>query len=370
MREEIVIIGGGLGGLTAAYLLAKKGKRIKLVEKKSYPFHRVCGEYVSNEVKNFLINEGLYPQEYEPVSISRFQLSSLSGKHVVLPLDLGGFGISRYNFDDFLFRKCKEIGVEFLLETQVLEVDFSKPRDQFTLTLSDGMTLTADYVLGAFGKRSRMDKTLNRRFIQNRTSYIGIKYHVHTDFPSDLVALHNYEGGYLGINKIENEKYNVCYLGNNNQLKAYGSIPEMEKNALYKNPFIKELFQNSDFLFDKPEVINDVNFSPKEPIVDHILMIGDAAGLITPLCGNGMAIAIHSGKLASEAILTDKAREEVEELYRKKWTEQFKSRLWLGRKVQKLFGSKYMSGLSVSLLKNSNYIGRQIIKRTHGKVIE
>lgn len=370
MREDIVIIGGGLGGLTAAFLLAKNGKKIKLIEKKSYPFHRVCGEYVSNEVKNFLIKEGIYPNEYAPANITRFQLSALSGKSVLLPLDLGGFGISRYHFDDFLYKKCKDIGVEFLLETQVLDVNFSKPRDQFTLSLSNGEHLISDYVLGAYGKRSRMDKSLKRPFINTRTPFIGVKYHVKTDFPSDIVALHNYHGGYLGINKIEEEKFNVCYLGNKDQLKKYGSIPEMERNVLFKNPIIKDLYDNSEFLFDKPEVINEVSFSPKEPIVDHILMIGDAAGLITPLCGNGMAIAIHSGKLASEAILTEKAREEVEQQYQKTWINQFRSRLWLGRKVQKLFGSKYISGLSVSLLKNSTYFGRQIIKRTHGKEIK
>lgn len=369
MGDDIVVIGGGLGGLTAAYLLAKKNKKVTVVEKKSYPFHRVCGEYVSNEVKNFLIKEKIYPFEYNPVNISKFRLSSLSGKAVDLPLDLGGFGISRYHFDEFLYKKCLEKGVQFLLETQVLDVSYYPDRNQFDLELSAGKTLSADHVLGAFGKRSRMDKSLDRSFIKTRTPFIGVKYHVKTDFPSDVVALHNFEGGYLGINKVAKETFNICYLGNNQQLKRYGSIPAMEKEILYKNPQIKELYQNSDFLFEKPEVINEVNFSSKEPIVDHILMIGDASGLITPLCGNGMAIAIHSGKLAADAILDNRDRKAIEAQYVDNWTKNFKTRLWIGRKVQKLFGSSLASHLSVSLLQNSHFIGKQIIKRTHGKGI-
>ena len=369
MGDQIVVIGGGLGGLIAAYLLAKNNKNVILIEKKSYPFHRVCGEYVSNEVKNFLMRENIFPFEHDPVDIFNFRLSSLSGKVVDLPLDLGGFGISRFHFDEFLYKKCIEKGVKFLLETQVLDVHFNSDSNQFNLEISAGKSLTADHVVGAFGKRSRMDKSLDRPFIKTRTPYIGVKYHVKTDFPSDVVALHNFEGGYLGINKVGKDIFNICYLGDKHQLKEYGSIPEMEKQVLYKNPLIKDLYLNSDFIFKKPEVINEVNFSSKSPITDHILMIGDAAGLITPLCGNGMAIAIHSGKLAAEAILENKDRYAIENQYVKNWTRNFKNRLWIGRNVQRLFGSNRASSLAVGLLQKSSYIGNQIIKRTHGKVI-
>ncbi|HSJ68617.1 MAG TPA: NAD(P)/FAD-dependent oxidoreductase [Anditalea sp.] len=366
MGDEIVVVGGGLGGLTAAYLLATRGKNVTVIEKKTYPFHRVCGEYVSNEVKNFLIKENIFPFEYDPVDISKFRLSALTGKSVDLPLDLGGFGISRYHFDEFLYKKCLEKNVQFMLETQVMDVQYHPGQDLFNLQLSTGKTVTSNHVLGAFGKRSRMDKSLDRPFIKTRTSFIGVKYHVKTDFPSDTVALHNFEGGYLGINKVGKETYNICYLGNKEQLKRNGSIPEMEKQILYKNPLIKDLYSNSDFLFEKPEVINEVNFSSKDPINNHILMIGDAAGLITPLCGNGMAIAIHSGKLAAEAILENSDRQSIEKQYLTNWTKNFKTRLLIGRNVQRLFGSNFVSGLSVGLLRKSSFIGNQIIKRTHG----
>ena len=61
VNDNTIIIGGGLGGLTTAALLAKGGREVLLIEKKTYPFHRVCGEYVSNEVQGFLEKEGLFP---------------------------------------------------------------------------------------------------------------------------------------------------------------------------------------------------------------------------------------------------------------------------------------------------------------------
>jgi menaquinone-9 beta-reductase len=366
---DIIIIGGGLGGLVAAHQLANKGREVLLIEKKTYPFHRVCGEYISNEVKDFLIKENLFPSEIGPSEISKFQLSSIKGNLSHMPLDLGGFGISRYAYDLFLYQKAKDAGVKFLLQTQVEEVDFEPKENRFLLKLNKGNSLSSKHVIGAFGKRSKVDKAMDRTFMHQRSPFIGIKYHIKTDFDSQTVALHNFEKGYCGINKIENEIYNLCYLGSKEQLRHYGSIPEMEKEVLHKNPHLKEIFLNSEFLFEKPEVINEINFSPKQPIEDHILMVGDAAGLITPLCGNGMAIAIHTGKLAAEAILQNKERIEIENQYRYQWTRNFKTRLWIGRKVQWLFGSKAVSEFSVSLIKSSPFVAKEIMKRTHGEMI-
>lgn len=124
-QDQITIIGGGLSGLIAAYLLAKNGKEVLLIEKKSYPFHRVCGEYISNEVRGFLIKENLFPSSFEPAEINTFRLTAVNGALAEIPLDLGGFGISRYNLDHYLYQKCEKIGVKFLLKTQVATIDYN-----------------------------------------------------------------------------------------------------------------------------------------------------------------------------------------------------------------------------------------------------
>lgn len=362
---ENVVIGGGLAGLIATNLLAKEGKQVLLIEKKTYPFHRVCGEYISNEVKGFLKREGLFPEVMKLPQIDRFTFSDTKGRQTTVPLDLGGFGLSRYIFDDFLVHKAAEKGAEIYAGIQVEQIEFLN--DQFIVQLSDGSELHAKNVIGAFGKRSKLDKVLAREFIKKRSPYIGVKYHIKATIDRKAVALHNFSGGYCGINAIEDGKANLCYLGSRDQLRTYGSIPEMEEAVLWKNPHLKELFTTSEFLFEKPEVINEINFEAKNPVENHILMAGDSAGLITPLCGNGMAMAIQAGKLAAETILTNKTRPEIEQDYEKNWRDIFETRLKVGRNVQLLFGSDFSSTFARNLIQHIPFVARKIIKNTHGQ---
>ncbi|MFC5625470.1 NAD(P)/FAD-dependent oxidoreductase [Algoriphagus winogradskyi] len=366
-KYNTVVIGGGLAGLTSSYLLAKAGHDVLLVEKKQYPFHRVCGEYLSNEVRDFLERESLLPEQREFPTITSFLFSDTAGKSVTTALDLGGFGVSRYVLDDYIYHKVLEKGGAVQTGAQVDTVVFDKSENLFRIGLADGTQLTAFNVIGAFGKRSKLDKTLKRAFIEKRSPYIGVKYHIKTDFDRSTVALYNFKGGYCGLNTIEDGKVNLCYLGDRGQLREYGSIEAMEREVLWKNPALKPFFTDSDFLFDKPEVINEINFERKEPVDNHVLMAGDSAGLITPLCGNGMAMAIHAGKLAADAILKGKSRQEIEAQYEHSWRSLFERRLWLGRKVQRLFGSNQASVLTRMLIKHVPFISDQIIKNTHGK---
>lgn len=367
--KRVVIIGGGLAGLISSIQLARAGMSCIVIEKRQYPFHRVCGEYISNEVVPFLRSLGLYPTAFNPPEIRNFMLSSVSGRNKTMPLDLGGFGISRYTFDHFLFEEAKKSGAEFFLREEVSKVNFDDEKFQIT---TSARVMEADIVIGAFGKQSKMDHSLKREFVGQRSPYVGVKYHIRTTHPDDLIALHNFEGGYCGMSNIEDGKTTLCYLTHRDTLKRFGNIGEMEEQVLFRNPLLASVFRNADFVFDKPEVINEISFLPKSVVHDHILMVGDSAGMIAPLCGNGMAMAIHSAKILSELIMrfaTDASfsREQLERAYSGEWKAQFGGRLWRGRQIQKLFGSAFTSDLIVNQLMNWRPLAGLIIRNTHGQ---
>lgn len=372
MQKEsfhVIVIGGGLAGLVSAILLQKQNLKVALIEKKQYPFHRVCGEYVSNEVVDFLKRHNIYPELIIPSILNEFVLTSISGKKASVTLPLGGFGVSRYNFDLFLFEIAKAAGVEIITDS-VDNVSYSASKDIFSVILKKNGTLNSKIAIGAFGKRSNIDRSMERSFFKKKSPYIGVKYHIKYNHPANQVALHNFEGGYCGINAIENGTLNLCYLGERSALKKYGSIPEMEKYILHKNPYLKEIFTEAEFLWDKPEVINEISFETKKPVEDHVLMCGDAAGMITPLCGNGMAMAIHSSKILAEEIIdyfqNHKDRKTLERSYEKKWNTEFKTRLSIGRIIQNLFGSAWLSELSVGICKVKP-LAKYLVSLTHGK---
>jgi flavin-dependent dehydrogenase len=102
-----------------------------------------------------------------------------------------------------------------------------------------------------------------------------------------------------------------------------------------------------------------------------VMMAGDAAGMIAPLCGNGMAMAIQSARmLTAEAIPFVSgalSRGEMESRYLKRWQNEFARRLWRGRQIQKLFGKELTSRIAVSLVMSIPPLARSIIKNTHGR---
>jgi flavin-dependent dehydrogenase len=103
-------------------------------------------------------------------------------------------------------------------------------------------------------------------------------------------------------------------------------------------------------------------------------MIGDTAGLIHPLCGNGMAMAIHSAKIASELILdyySDKqmSRESLEKNYAKEWKNHFGKRLFMGRILSGILTHKNITNILVAIVASFPGILPGIIKQTHGKPI-
>ncbi|MBO0935231.1 FAD-dependent oxidoreductase [Fibrella sp. HMF5335] len=370
--QDVIIIGGGLAGLVSAIELTRAGFGVTLVERKTYPFHKVCGEYVSNEVRPYIESLGVNLDALDAARITEFWLSAPSGKLLRSPLDLGGFGISRYVLDNELYHLGLAAGVDFRLGQSVENVTFND--DQFSVELATGEPLTARLVLGTFGKRTKLDKTLDRAFMHEPSPYVGVKYHISgIDFPNDVIALHNFPDGYCGMSAIESDKYCFCYLTTRANVRANGNIAAMEKAVMYRNPHLRAVFEEATFLYDRPEVINEVSFAPKKAVENHILMAGDAAGLITPLCGNGMAMAIHGAKLASglatRFLHNETDRATLERAYQAGWSRLFGRRLWVGRTVQNLFGQSWLSEAAIAAFGAVKPALRTVMKQTHGEVI-
>jgi len=369
---DVVIVGGGLAGLTAAIDLSHKGYAVTLFESNRYPHHKVCGEYVSSEVVPYLESLGVALNETGAVPITDFQISSLNGRIAETKLPLGGIGISRYALDNTLYKKAKELGVNFIFS----KVSSIKFMDSLFQIRTKDQDYNATMVIGAYGKRDALDKSLKRDFSFQKHYWLAVKAHYkNKDFPDNRVALHNFPGGYGGLSKTETGAVNFCYLAHYDTFKKHKDIESFNQNVITQNKHLDAFLKESEPLFEKPLTIAQIAFEEKQPIVDHILMCGDTAGLIHPLCGNGMAMAIHSAKLASACITTflednSKDRDKLEATYRKLWNTTFKKRLWYGRQLQQLLLHKRWMNSGVAVAASSERLFSYIISRTHGKPIQ
>jgi flavin-dependent dehydrogenase len=369
-RFDMVIVGGGLAGLTAANHLSNSGLRIVLIEKYEYPHHKVCGEYVSNEVMPYLKSLGLDPFKKGAVAISNFEISTKDGEKVTARLPLGGIGISRYALDLLLFDAVKEKVTVVFGTVETVEFE----NNHFSVRTIERETYKGDFVLGAFGKRSLVDTTMKRAFMQQKSPWLAVKAHYNYDFPSDTVALHNFEGGYCGLSQIETGAVNACYLTTYKSFKRIGHIESFQKEILSQNPHLNTFFDTAVLLFENPLTISQISFEKKQPVEEHIFMIGDSAGLIHPLCGNGMAIAIHSAKLFCELFLKALAepqldREVLEQAYRISWEETFTKRLQMGRRIQNLLLHPATANLGLKIVQTFPSLIPKIIKKTHGDLL-
>jgi flavin-dependent dehydrogenase len=370
---DIAVIGGGLAGLCLSIQLAVEGYSVVLFERDTYPFHKVCGEYISLESKPFLQLLGLQLDDWNLPTINKLETSDCDGNTYSFNLPLGGFGISRFQLDDKLYKLALAKGVVVLTDTKVNEVTLNQ--EQFEIITSKG-NYTSTIAAGCYGKRSNIDVKLSRKFVKQKpnklNNYIGIKYHIKYNHSADTIALHNFRNGYGGMSRIEEDKSCLCYLTTAENLACNNnSVQQMEKNVLQKNKVLKSIFEEAEFLFDQPLAISQISFDKKAQVENHLLMVGDAAGLITPLCGNGMSMAMHASKLASQVIhlfLQKKiSRAQMEKMYTQNWATQFSNRLFAGRIVQSMFGNSFTTSIFLQSLRAFPFVAKQVIKSTHGK---
>ncbi len=366
---NVIIVGGGLAGLTSAIHLSKKGLSVLLIEKNEYPQHKVCGEYISNEVLPYLKALDFNPFDFGAKKITDFTLSTPGSRSVSTKLDSGGFGISRYCIDWELSKKATACGAHILHES-VIDIQFKD--NQFEVFTNDNKQYNSELVIGSFGKRSNLDVKMNRAFIQKTSPFLGVKAHYKGDFPEDAVGLHNFKGGYCGVSKVETNNINICYIADYKSFKKYKNIDDFQQIILSKNKYLKEVFEKYEIVFEKPITISQVSFSAKQPVENHILMCGDSAGMIHPLAGNGMSMAIRAAQMVCLQILKYKSGElksrvELKNEYTKIWNKEFSSRLKMGHIIARLFRLGIFTELIMVFLRTFPSILPRIIKSTHGK---
>ncbi len=273
--NDVAIVGAGPAGCAAAIELARAGARVLLLEKSSFPRHKVCGEFLSPEVAGILEELGCGAILSRAARIDSGRVLTPSGRALDFSFPTPAYGLSRASMDHALARQAVHLGVCFEQRVEIASVDDD------TVTARDGRRFRARTVLMAAGRHSLLNPASHRG-----RSYYGFKAHFRGHWPARL-DLHFLKGGYLGIAPIEGGRVNACALVEKRLLK--------DAEKIVGRILGDEYSREGDYLFT----------GPLQPgwQKSKSMAAGDAAAFVDPFTGDGISLALRSGRLAAQHLL-------------------------------------------------------------------
>ena len=305
IETDVAVIGGGPGGSCAAAWLARRGLRTTLVDRDRFPRDKVCGEFLSWDAFPFLEDLGV-SREVDQLAAPAIDRCRIHAGRAVTGFSLprASRGISRLRLDALLMGRARALGAEVLEGWSADETAGHEGWRTIHIRSTEGgmRELRARAVVGAWGRWGRLDLALGRDFVRDRGHrYIGFKRHYAGGVtPPDTIELHSFRGGYLGAQQIEGNLSNLCGLVHQEKIAGMrGGWPGFVEEISRSSRSLASLFDGAapaqeEFLSSEPVI-----FRPKSAVHDGMFLVGDAAGLIDPLTGNGMAMAIQSAALCA-----------------------------------------------------------------------
>lgn len=358
MSEQVVdvaVIGAGPAGSVTAALLASRGYSVALVDRDRFPRDKVCGEFLSYDALPILGAMGV-DRLIDEQQVPRIDRCRIIGRRDSCEFEFGpaARGVSRLLLDALLFRHAIASGASDRSGWTATELETSSNP---TLTISrDGakLRLCSRVLVGAWGRWGRFDAQLGRSFVHDRQRrHFGFKRHYRARSErteGQTIDLYSFRDGYLGVSAVELGLTNICGLVHADRLSGLKGGWDRFVDA------IREEGAHLDHLFSAHEPAQDeflssdpVIFRGRSAVVSGIIMTGDSSGIIDPLAGNGMAMAIQSAVLAACAIdemFRGRDRTEIERRYQAEHERLFGSRIgWSRRAAAILSRPRLLDGL-------------------------
>ena len=283
---DVAIVGGGPAGSTLAALLAERGVVVTVIERDTFPRDKLCGEFLSYDALPIVERIGLDLSKAAHIHACR-----IVGRHRSYQFELphAARGISRERLDADLACAAATRGATIVSGTALASLD----------------DIRASVVVGAWGRWSRFDKDLGRAFVRERTSRsFGFKRHYRGPSNDGVISLYSFDHGYMGINDVEEGVTNICGLVDESRLSGHkGRWDTFVESIRADEPAVDAAFSGYAPAQESFLTSNPVVFRARCAVDNGVFMIGDASGVIDPLAGNGMAMAIQSALVAAPCIM-------------------------------------------------------------------
>lgn len=304
---DVVAVGAGPGGATAARFCAQAGLKTLLIEKEKMPRYKACGGCLSPKTVD-LLGFDLGPVLENTIYEAKFTYR-MQDPFFIESKEPIAFMVMRDQFDQLLVRKALEKGVEILEGLKVVGVE--EKRHGVEVALSKGEKIDCEYLIGADGAESVVARTLSLLPSEGDGRGMGVESEIPfrstIDFPKEELRLIRLDFGGIpnGYGWVFPKREGLSI-----------GIGGMFRNGVKMNPrrhfvtFLKRLNYINE------EEVKKVVGHPLPSFYDEgqrvskgrVLLVGDAAHLMDPLTGEGIYYALRSGMLAAEAIVQSREK--------------------------------------------------------------
>ena len=281
---DLAVIGAGPAGASAAITGIREGLSVALLEAGSFPRHKVCGEFISGEALPIL--ESLLPDDELLARAPRIKTARvfLDNRVADFAVEPAATSLSRYELDRRLWERAIAQGVRASHRVRVTAV--RKHRSFFTIE-SEGTAMRARAVINATGRWSNLSRSQGE--ISER--WLGLKQHFIEDDAGLNCDLYFFHGGYCGVQALGDGTVNVAAMVRadvaRNLAGAFEQNRELKRRSREWRP-ATEAVATSPLLFTAPRTSEG-----------GTVLAGDAAAFIDPFAGDGISMALHSGRLAA-----------------------------------------------------------------------
>jgi len=376
---DVAIIGGGPAGSTAAIYLADYGFKVCLFEKKIFPRETLCGEFLSKEVIAIIKELNLFDKfiSLHPNPINTFRFINDNGKQFSANFNFTAYGLRRSVFDNLLLNAASSKKVKVFQPYEISEIKKSGVDFLISAQNQDGLNvdILSKNVIAAYGKQNILDKTLNRNFARHKSFLNGIKFHLAKSRLKNIlpneIRIYVANGIYCGVNEVDNDTITLCFLENRITLKnssRQNLIEFISRNKSFQNIFAENSFKQINEL--QTYGIGNIYFGERNLVENGVFMIGDAAGVIAPLAGDGIGMALQSAKLISDVFVKSRNEnlpvEETERTYKNCWHKLFRKRLNYSSFIQKIILQSKFRNSAVNFIKIFPSTLPKLINATRG----
>lgn len=284
---DFAVLGGGPAGTSSAISAAMLGWRVVLLEAGAFPRHKVCGEFVSGEALSIL--EGLLGPADVFTGVPRVSKTRIfiDDRVAELPVAPSALSIPRYHLDLTLWRRAIEAGVHVRDRSPVKHV--RREGNCFAIS-SAGANVRARVAIDATGRWSKLRSARPA----DPEKWIGLKGHYDEEDKIDSCDLYFFSHGYCGVQPLGDGRVNAAAM-----VRAESAHNLTEVFAL--SQALKRRTRGWRAASD-PVSTAPLFFAPPRTTDREMALVGDAAAFIDPFAGDGISIALHSGRMAAHAL--------------------------------------------------------------------